>query len=164
MNAGHQDDAELADPAEEAIETTALSHEECLRLLAEHEFGRLAVVIGEGAPLIRPVNYVFDDHSKSVVLRTGAGSKLHGLLRSGRAAFEIDSVDETSHTGWSVIVVGTAVEVTAASEIERLEQLGLGSWAPGEKPHWVEIRARSVSGRRITSAQERTPRERERAG
>ena len=43
------DDAELADPAEEAIETTALSHEECLRLLAEHEFGRLAVVIGEGA-------------------------------------------------------------------------------------------------------------------
>lgn len=161
MNAEHPDDTDLADPAEEAVETAALSHEECLRLLATHQFGRLAVVIGEGAPVIRPVNYVFDDRSKSVVLRTGAGSKLHALVRSGRAAFEIDSVDETSHTGWSVIVVGTAAEVTAGSEIERLEQLGLNSWAPGEKTHWVEIRAWSVSGRRITSVQERTSRERE---
>jgi hypothetical protein len=53
-----------------------LSREECLRLLASHSFGRLAVNMGEGAPLIRPVNYVFDEPSQSVCseLRTGRSS------------------------------------------------------------------------------------------
>lgn len=164
MNAGHPDNPDMAEVADEAVEITALSHDECLRLLAAHEFGRLVVVIGEGAPVIRPVNYVFDEHSKSVVVRTGVGSKLHGLLRSGRAAFEIDAVDDTWHTGWSVVVVGTATEVKTVSEIERLEQLGLDSWTPGDKTHWVQIRAWSVSGRRVISAGERTSGERKGAG
>jgi nitroimidazol reductase NimA-like FMN-containing flavoprotein (pyridoxamine 5'-phosphate oxidase superfamily) len=126
-----------------------LSREECLRLLASHRFGRLVVAAGAGPPLIRPVNYVFDDRSQSVAFRTAPGSKFHALIRAARAAFEVDGVDEGSHTGWSVIIRGVTEEVTYWSEIRRLDGLGLESWGSGRKAHWVHIRAWTVSGRRI---------------
>ena len=130
-------------------EMVELSREECLELLAANNFGRLAVNAGVGPPIVRPVNYAFDRPSQSVVFRTAPGSKLHALLRSVDAAFEIDGVDERTRTGWSVIIRGTTEEVTNPSELRRLDALGLDAWAPGEKPHWVQIRAWTVSGRRI---------------
>ncbi len=63
-------------------EMLELSREECLQLLAAHSFGRLAVNMGERAPVIRPVNYLFDKPSQSVVFRTAHGSKFHALLRA----------------------------------------------------------------------------------
>jgi hypothetical protein len=126
-----------------------LSREECLRLLASHHFGRLAVKMGDGPPLIRPVNYLFDERSQSVVFRTEPGSKFHALLHSANAAFEIDGIDESSRTGWSVIIRGVTDEVTTAGEVHRLDRLGLESWAPGPQRHWMRIRARTVAGRRI---------------
>jgi hypothetical protein len=44
---------------------------------------------------------------------------------------------------------GVADEVTDPDEIRRLDGLDLESWAPGEKSHWMRIRALNVSGRRI---------------
>lgn len=134
------------DPGTEMLE---LSRGECLALLGANSFGRLAVNAREGAPLVRPVNYRFDERSQSVVFRTARGSKLHAVLRSSHAAFEIDGVDERGRTGWSVVIRGVTEEVTNPSEVRRLDRLGLNSWAPGEKPHWVQIRAWTVSGRRI---------------
>jgi nitroimidazol reductase NimA-like FMN-containing flavoprotein (pyridoxamine 5'-phosphate oxidase superfamily) len=126
-----------------------LSREECLELLAAHNFGRLAVVMRNGSPVIRPLNYVFDGRSQSVVFRTAQGSKLHALLRAGKAAFEIDGFDEDGGTGWSVIIEGVIAQVTVPHDIGRLSRLGLRPLAPGRKPHWVQIRAWTVSGRRI---------------
>jgi len=126
-----------------------LSRVECLRLLAAGQFGRMAVALSAGAPVIRPVNYAFDERSQSVVFRTTGGSKLHGVLDAGEAAFEIDGVDEGSRTGWSVIIYGVAEEITDSREIRRLDALGVISWAPGRKNHWVRIRARTITGRRI---------------
>lgn len=122
---------------------------ECLRLLAANRFGRLAVALTEGAPVIRPVNYLFDESSQSVVFRTAHGSKLHAVLQVGEAAFEIDGFDEGSRTGWSVIIHGAAEEVTNQREIRRLDALGVTPWAPGRRRRWVRIRARTVTGRRI---------------
>lgn len=127
-----------------------LDRVECLRLLASQHFGRVAVVLGDGAPVIRPLNYVFDERSQSVVFRTAHGSKLHALLRSKQAAFEVDSIDQSTRTGWSVVIVGMTEEVTDPNEVRRLETLGLDVWAPGPRMHWVRIRAWTVSGRRIT--------------
>jgi nitroimidazol reductase NimA-like FMN-containing flavoprotein (pyridoxamine 5'-phosphate oxidase superfamily) len=136
-------------PSADEIETSVLSVEECLELLERRRVGRLAVVIGEGVPVIRPVNYAFDRPTRSVVIRTAAGSKLVGLLVSARAAFEIDEVDVDARCGWSVIVTGVCREETSPATIERLERLGLEPWAPGDKPHWITLHAGSVSGRRI---------------
>lgn len=129
-----------------------LPREECLQLLASSSFGRIAVNIGEGAPVIRPVNYLFDEPSQSVVFRTTRGTKLHALLRSAQAAFEIDGIDKDTRAGWSVIVHGRTSVVTNPSELRRLEALGVETWAPGDMPHWVHIRARTLSGRRIVPA------------
>jgi nitroimidazol reductase NimA-like FMN-containing flavoprotein (pyridoxamine 5'-phosphate oxidase superfamily) len=136
---------------------TELTREECLDLLASHHFGRLAVVIGNVSPIIRPVNYVFDPRSQSVVFVTGRGSKLQALLRSAKAAFEIDGIDESTRTGWSVIIEGVTAEVTVPRDIGRLKRLGLEDWAPGHKPHWVQIRAWTVSGRRIVATDNPSP-------
>ena len=137
------------DSAGSATRMLELSREECLELLASNHFGRLAVRLGDDLPVIRPVNYRFDDRSQSVVFRTAGDSKFHALLRSAKAAFEIDGVDESSRTGWSVIIRGVTDEVTNAAEVQRLDRLGLDPWAPGPKRHWMCIRAWTVGGRRI---------------
>jgi nitroimidazol reductase NimA-like FMN-containing flavoprotein (pyridoxamine 5'-phosphate oxidase superfamily) len=129
-----------------------LSREECLRALKRRGVGRLAVNMGNGPPVIRPDNYLFDEPSQSVVVRTAVGSKFHALLCATHAAFEVDGIDEPSHTGWSVIVQGITDEVTHPSEVRRLDGLGLASWAPGDKAHWIRIRAWTVSGRRVVVA------------
>ena len=128
-----------------------LSREECMALLAANGVGRLAVT-GKDAPVIRPVNYAFDEPSQSVVFRTAPGSKFYALLRQNAATFEVDGLDPPNRSGWSVIIVGATEEVTNPTDLRRLDGLGLEHWAPGDKPHWVRIRAWTVSGRRITSS------------
>jgi uncharacterized protein len=149
--------ADSAGPERPASEMLDLSREECVRLLASHSFGRLAVNMGKGPPVIRPVNYLFDQRSQSVVFRTALGSKFDALLRSADAAFEIDSIDAGSRTGWSVIIHGVTDEITNPNEVRRLDGLGLEPWAPGHKAHWVHIRAWTVSGRRIVLAADGQP-------
>jgi nitroimidazol reductase NimA-like FMN-containing flavoprotein (pyridoxamine 5'-phosphate oxidase superfamily) len=127
-----------------------LTRQECLDLLKTGGFGRLAVNGSGPAPIVRPVNYVFDPHSQSVVINTAEGSKLHSLLRETHATFEVDAVDATTRTGWSVIIVGVTEALTKPDEIRRVEALELDSWTPNEKSHWVRIRAWTVSGRRLT--------------
>jgi len=134
-------------PEEPTSEMVVLPREDCLQLLASNSFGRLAVAMD--SPVIRPVNYVFDERSQSVVFRTADGSKFHAMLVNGNAAFEIDGIDPDSRTGWSVIIVGMTEEITSASELRRLEHLGLETWTPGHKAHWMRIRAWAVTGRRI---------------
>jgi uncharacterized protein len=147
---GSTPDADSAGRSANAMRT--LERSECLELLAATRFGRLAVTLGDGAPVIRPVNYVFDDRSQSVMFRTEPGSKFHALLHAARAAFEIDGIDPATRTGWSVIIVGVTEEVTNPGEIRRLDTLGLDVWALGDRGHWLRIRAGTVSGRRISPA------------
>ncbi len=126
-----------------------LSRSECLELLASTAFGRVVVTISSsGQPMIRPVNYAFDQASQSVVFRTARDSKFHTLVHSTQACFEIDGFDAETLLGWSVIIVGRTEEITHAAEVRRLEALGLSNSAAGPKPHWIRIRARTVSGRR----------------
>jgi nitroimidazol reductase NimA-like FMN-containing flavoprotein (pyridoxamine 5'-phosphate oxidase superfamily) len=136
-------------PEAPTSELLALSREDCLRLLTSNNFGRLAVATD--SPVIRPVNYVFDERSQSVVFRTADGSKFHAMLVNGNAAFEIDGIDQGSRTGWSVIIVGVTEEITNPSELRRLEHLELETWTPGHKTHWMRIRAWTVTGRRIVA-------------
>jgi uncharacterized protein len=102
-------------------------------------------------PVIRPVNYVFDDRSQSIVFRCARGTKLISLLAAARAWFEVDEIDPAGCTGWSVIIAGVTEPVTERHEIARLERLALHSWVAGPGAHWIRIRARVVSGRRITA-------------
>lgn len=126
-----------------------LSHDECVRLLAEHEVGRLVVVV-RGAPHIVPVNYVFD--GDAVVFRSDAGTKLDAG-EGHRVAFEIDGFDTAARTGWSVVVHGRASEITEwddPSVTAARSRLAPTPWAGGAKRHWVRVEADTISGRRIS--------------
>jgi nitroimidazol reductase NimA-like FMN-containing flavoprotein (pyridoxamine 5'-phosphate oxidase superfamily) len=131
---------------------------ECLRLLADGDVGRIAVTTrDQRLPVIRPVNYVFDESSRSVLIRSGRGSKLFALLRSGEAVFEIDGIDSMRRVGWSVIVEGLTEEITHDAELQRIEALGLEPWAGGSKNHWIRIRTNNVTGRRIVDVNDHFP-------
>lgn len=139
------------------LEMRVIDRAECLRLLAQTRFGRIALKMTDGTPAIRPVNYAFDEHSQSVVFRTGEGSKFHAMLLAGSATFEIDEFDPETRTGWSVIVSGITEEVSSAGEAERLLALGVAPWAPAGKPFFVRLRAFTVSGRRLVRGADSTP-------
>jgi nitroimidazol reductase NimA-like FMN-containing flavoprotein (pyridoxamine 5'-phosphate oxidase superfamily) len=135
-----------------AAEMLELDRAECLRLLAGGTVGRVAVTAPHRPqPVIRPVNYAFDEASQSVLIRSGSGSKLFALLCAVRAVFEVDGVDPASQLGWSVIIEGATEEITDPAELRRLEALRLEPWAPGHKGHWIRIRASMVSGRQIVA-------------
>jgi nitroimidazol reductase NimA-like FMN-containing flavoprotein (pyridoxamine 5'-phosphate oxidase superfamily) len=125
--------------------------EECIRLLAGEVVGRIGFVVA-GAPDVLPVNYVLD--GEAVVFRTAAGSKLDWAMRTP-VVFEVDRVDRTTRSGWSVIVHGRAEEVTAFDRVElqqRVAALPFDPWVPGEKSHVVRIVPSAITGRRVGSA------------
>jgi hypothetical protein len=48
-------------------------------------------------------------------------------------------------------------EVNEAAELRRLNRMGLETWTPGHKAHWMRIRAWTVSGRRIVLSADAVP-------
>ena len=124
-----------------------LDRDGCLELLRQEEVGRLAIVEG-GHPLVFPVNYVLD--GEDIVFRTAEGTKLSAGVR-GPVCFEVDNIERSTHTGWSVIVSGRLEEVTKAdgARLQRLQALPVEPWAPGLKDHWMRVVARSITGRQI---------------
>lgn len=121
-----------------------VGEQECLRLLASRSVGRFAYVARAGTPDIVPVNYVLD--GRDVLVRSGPGPKLQAAERRETVAFEVDDVDETSHTGWSVVVVGRA---RVLPEGERAEADVPPPWSAGPRRHVVRITPTRITGRRL---------------
>lgn len=125
---------------------------ECWRLLGTQPVGRVAIDVGH-YPLVFPVNFSVVAHG--VVFRTAPGAKLWAAHRSN-VSFEVDHFDVSDRTGWSVLLRGSAREVTAeTTNAELFEAVAASAprpWAPGERAHIVRIVADSVTGRRIPPA------------
>jgi uncharacterized protein len=127
-------------------EPLELSVDECLNLLANEVFGRLAVA-GPAGPRIVPLNYALIDDT--IVLRTSPYSELAQHAVGKAAAFEIDEVDHTRQTGWSVVAVGTLEEVEPA-DLESLRTAwGPQPWAGGQRNLYLRLRWHEISGRRL---------------
>jgi uncharacterized protein len=123
-----------------------LSFDTCLELLASVHLGRIGFQ-ADGELVILPVNHVMD--GQDVVFRTSRGSKLAAAGEQGLVAFEVDSYDPPSRSGWSVLVTGRATVVYEDPEIRQLDQLGLDQWsADVAHPFWIRIRPTSMTGRR----------------
>lgn len=120
--------------------------DECLALLASRPYGRLAY-LDAGAPTIVPVNHLVD--GSTVVIRSLEGGKLGAAIFERAVAFELDDLDLTTRTGWSVVVRGRA-EVVEDEDAASYEKW-LDSWAVqgGDRTTWVRIVADEVSGRRL---------------
>ncbi|HZT65516.1 MAG TPA: pyridoxamine 5'-phosphate oxidase family protein [Acidimicrobiales bacterium] len=122
-----------------------LTADECRRLLADNDLGRVAFA-AEGRAHIFPVNY--SSSGEAVVFRTSPGLKLDAMPL-GRVAFEIDGIDRGAGRAWSVVVQGVAHDITDALDdaSQELRSATVVPLAPGERMHWIQIRADEVTGR-----------------
>jgi nitroimidazol reductase NimA-like FMN-containing flavoprotein (pyridoxamine 5'-phosphate oxidase superfamily) len=126
-----------------------LSTDECRRRLESGTVGRVAWNTVDG-PQILPVTYKV--HHDAVVFRTAAYGPLADLRHVRRVAFEIDSFDAESKTGWSVLVSGQSRAAAKADELVDLwSHADPAPWAPGTRNLFIEITLDQVSGRSIGS-------------
>ncbi|RBY75476.1 pyridoxamine 5'-phosphate oxidase family protein [Geodermatophilus sp. TF02-6] len=126
--------------------------EECYRLLATQEIGRLGVN-AEHHPLIFPVNFGLD--GSTIVIRTRPGTKLTAAVHAN-VSFEVDEIDRRTRSGWSVLVRGQAEEVGEehrAELVARTHATGVEPWAPGDTGHWLRLIPHEISGRRIVTGE-----------
>lgn len=136
---------EMTEPTRAMVEV--MSRSEALDRLQRHGFvGRVAFIVDE-RPMIMPVNYLAD--SDALVFCTGEGTKLSVLRGGASVAFEVDDSRPLDHSGWSVVIEGTASEITDPEELSWLRRGTLKSWAVRPSAHWIRITYEHVSGRQI---------------
>ena len=127
-----------------------LSFADCMSRLATRQVGHLAVMVDD-FPHVFPVNYRLD--GDVVVFRTHLGSTLLAVDHAS-VGFQVEHIDEGTHSGWSVLVLGAAQDVTDRTDdpaAEKRRHLGVAPWAPGDKPRIVRIVLAQVTGRRLTA-------------
>jgi len=123
-----------------------LSADECIQLLAHHSYlGRVGFV-RDGKPFVLPVNYVFDEGS--IVVRTNEGTAI-STFDEELVAFEVDDALPMRHSGWSILVHGTAHRVSDEATLKRLRHGPLRSWAWSSADCWIRIPIEAIAGRRI---------------
>jgi nitroimidazol reductase NimA-like FMN-containing flavoprotein (pyridoxamine 5'-phosphate oxidase superfamily) len=124
-----------------------LSEAQCRALLERSTVGRVGVTVA-ALPAIFPVNYAL--LGEDIVFLTGEGTKLRAALERAVVAFQVDQIDQATASGWSVMAVGMAEQITDPAELEAAQRLGLHPFAAGDRSHFVRIHPEFLSGRRIT--------------
>ena len=127
---------------------TSLSRASCVKLLEQERLGRVAFNDWDG-PQVLPVSYVY--WNGSIVFRTSDHGILAGLSRRSNAAFEIDGIDVSAGTAWSVVVRGASQEVINAYELSQVwTNPELVPLAAGHRPLVIAIEPRIITGRELT--------------
>jgi hypothetical protein len=122
-----------------------LSREECVGLLGAGGLGRVGVSI-DALPAVLPVRFALDDDR--IIMRTASGSTLARALIDRVVAFENDAMAGDGGSGWSVLVVGLASELTTpGSEAHPPSATPLGPWSTLGLDHLVQLSLERVSGR-----------------
>ena len=110
-------------------------------------------------PLDLPPRMIHHDHDAPAWWLMHKKQRLYsdGFAQKGPRAlmqfnFEVDVTDRSARSGWSVVVQGVAQELTRYDRvdvIDRLADLRIEPWAPGDKPHVVRIVPLQITGRRV---------------
>lgn len=117
-----------------------------MALLEKTSIGRV-VCTQAGLPHVRPARYALIDGT--IVFLTSATA---ALARGQVVAFEIDSIDPESRTGWSVVVVGVHTPVSDPDEIEQIETSLATPWVLIDTSRsYGRIGCDVVTGRRIVA-------------
>lgn len=118
-----------------------MTEDECWDRLRSCSVGRIAWSGDDGVSVV-PVNFALD--GETVLIRTTPYSLMARDCSGQEVGFEIDAIDEETHTGWNVLVRGRC---------ERLDRAGDSPvpWANGSRVLGLRVVARTVSGRRLVS-------------
>src|ERR1700722_12983646 len=124
---------------------------EAIRLLASISYGRIVFTLN-ALPAIRPVNHLLDEGR--IIIRTRLTASTSAAVRSSEGivvAYEADSIDPQTQTGWSVVVTGHAHTITDPDQVARYEQL-LHPWV-NHADTVVAIEPEIITGFRIIAAE-----------
>jgi uncharacterized protein len=125
-----------------------LSRSECEELLASNSVGRVAWQASTGLQLL-PISYAW--HDGRIVFRTSPQGLLAELVQAKDVVFEVDVLDQHSHTGWSVVVNGHAQGVSSPAERTELWGAeGAVPWAEGVRDLFISITPSGITGRSLT--------------
>jgi hypothetical protein len=119
-----------------------LPADECWALAASQPVGRLAWS-GPRGPTVIPVN--FEVTGRTVHVRTAAYSALARECEDSVVAFEVDSFDADTRTGWSVLMRGRAHFDFHGGDGSDDPDV----WAVGSRALRVTVDVTEVSGRQI---------------
>jgi uncharacterized protein len=126
-----------------------LSRYECWQLVTEvagpDGIARVVWSVADG-PAIVPVNYTVADGF--LWFQTTADSRVARECCGQRVLVEVDQVHVPSHTGWSVVVAGTATCLDAASDRGLLGNTLL-VWPDGPRDVLVRVAPEELTGRRL---------------
>ena len=78
---------------------------------------------------------------------TAGGGKLAAATLHRIVAFKVDEIDSTGRTGWSVLGIGEAYEVTDLRRLADLADRLPEPWAANEGRHTVAIPLQRLTGR-----------------
>jgi nitroimidazol reductase NimA-like FMN-containing flavoprotein (pyridoxamine 5'-phosphate oxidase superfamily) len=130
-----------------------LGESEALRLIEQAAVGRIGFT-GRYGPVVVPVTYKLID--QDIVFRVEMYSTVGDDLRTGipgaeyRVAFEVDELRPPTHSGWIVMIQGTAHHVDDEPGRAELLAAGVDQWAAAENALFMRITPVYVSGRRIS--------------
>jgi uncharacterized protein len=128
-----------------------LSRDECLTLLASVPVGRI-IFTRRAMPAVELVNFLLD--RGEIVIRIDRDADLAAATRGAVVAFEADLLDVPRQAEWSVTAIGHSQEVTDPGEQDRLREMGLSSWAPVAREHFIRVSPQILSGRRLRAQSE----------
>jgi hypothetical protein len=131
-----------------------LSRDECLRLMESVSVGRI-IYTRRALPAVELVNFALDHGD--IIIRTDSSGNLAVAIQHSVVAFEVDRLDADQRAGWSITAIGQSREVTDPAEIGQLQKVGLSSWAPGVREHFIRISPEILNGRRLRVSGPPTP-------
>ena len=119
-----------------------LTTDDCWSLVAGQPVGRIAWNGSDGLTVL-PVNFTVD--GSSVHLRTAAYSTLARECDDSVVAFQVDKFDESTRSGWSVLLRGHAhVDLRSPGR-----EAAPNVWPAGSRSLDVRVVVEQVTGRRV---------------
>jgi nitroimidazol reductase NimA-like FMN-containing flavoprotein (pyridoxamine 5'-phosphate oxidase superfamily) len=129
------------DPGSDGVR--ALTTEECYRLLATAQLGRLALS-HKALPFVLPVSSLL--HDRRIVIQTTGGPILQAARFAPVVAFEADDIEPCTYSGWSVVVTGQ-MRVVTDSAARRTYENSLGfPTITNKHRHFLTVTPRLVTG------------------
>lgn len=128
-------------------DVTDLGRSECLELLNLVSVGRVGASVN-ALPVIFPVHFALFE--ESVLFRTAPGTKLDAATIGAVVAFQADAREPFGESHWSVLLQGTASDVTDDSDQAEARSVWIKPWAGiKEHHHLIRLEATNVTGRRF---------------
>jgi len=125
-----------------------LSDDECWQLLGSGVVGRIAWNRA-GRPFVIPVNFTVD--GTTIHIHSSAYSTLVREVDDSQVAFQVDDIDDTTRSGWTVVAQGRAETRYPGPRTSPGPTVDV--WPEGSKAVTIVIVVAEISGRRLVPAQ-----------